>query len=96
LEHAKLRLSGDPQPEGIFTALVAWRFLVGIGIGSVLHVTLANALADSFCSGEYPAGSVGCAEASGEMKVGHRNRWFIMFTNVQIDFGFVLGSFIPM
>lgn len=25
--------------------------------------------------GEYPAGSVGCAEASGELKQGTRNRW---------------------
>lgn len=57
---------------------------------------LVNAIAHTFCSGEYPAGSVGCAEASGEMKYGHRNRWFIWFTNVQIDFGFVMGSFLPM
>lgn len=47
-------------------------------------------------SGEYPAGSVGCAEASGELKEGHRNRWFIMFTNVQIDIGFILGSLVAM
>ena len=45
--------------------------------------------------GEYPAGSVGCAESSGELKEGHRNRWFIMFTNVQIDFGFIMGALIP-
>lgn len=45
-------------------------------------------------SGEYPAGSVGCAEASGELKEGTRNRWFILFTNVQIDFGFVAGALV--
>lgn len=42
---------------GLFEALTAWRFLLGIGIG-----------------GEYPAGSVGCAEATGELKSGTRNR----------------------
>ncbi|MCJ1256310.1 hypothetical protein MMC24_004131 [Lignoscripta atroalba] len=46
--------------------------------------------------GEYPAGSVACAESTGELKAGHRNRWFIMFTNVQIDFGFVVSALVPM
>lgn len=46
--------------------------------------------------GEYPAGSVACAENTGELKEGHRNRWFIMFTNVQIDIGFVASTFVPM
>ncbi|KAK3671212.1 glycerophosphoinositol permease [Recurvomyces mirabilis] len=64
---------------GLFAALTAYRFLLGIGIG-----------------GEYPAGSVGCAEASGELKAGTRNRWFCLFTNTQIDFGFVMGTLIPM
>ena len=64
--------------QGMFAALTAYRFLVGIGIG-----------------GEYPAGSVACSEASGELKSGSRNRWFIMFTNVMIDWGFVLGAFVP-
>ena len=64
---------------GLFAALTAYRFLLGIGIG-----------------GEYPAGSVGCAESTGELKEGHRNRWFVMFTNVQIDFGFVVGVLVPM
>jgi MFS family permease len=50
----------------------------------------------SCCSGEYPAGSVACAESSGELKEGTRNRWFILFTNVQIDFGFVAGSLVAM
>lgn len=45
--------------------------------------------------GEYPAGSVGAAESSGELKKGHRNRWFI-FTNFQIDLGFVCGTLVPM
>jgi MFS family permease len=46
--------------------------------------------------GEYPAGSVACAESTGELKAGHRNRWFILFTNVQIDFGFVVAAIVPM
>lgn len=46
--------------------------------------------------GEYPAGSVACAESTGELKSGTRNRWFVLFTNVQIDFGFVVSSIVPM
>lgn len=38
-----------------------------------------------FFIGEYPAGSVGCAESTGELKSGTRNRWFILFTNTMID-----------
>ena len=64
--------------QGMFAALTAYRFFVGIGIG-----------------GEYPAGSVACSESTGELKAGTRNRWFILFTNVMIDWGFVIGAFIP-
>ncbi|KMQ41606.1 MFS phospholipid transporter [Trichophyton rubrum] len=64
---------------GLFAALTAYRFFLGIGIG-----------------GEYPAGSVAAAESTGELKHGHRNRWFIMFTNFQIDFGFVVSALVPM
>lgn len=60
--------------DGLFSALVAYRFLIGVGIG-----------------GEYPAGSVGCAESTGELDAGKRNRWFIWFTNLQIDVGFVVA-----
>ena len=55
-----------------------------------------NADENVFRRGEYPAGSVACAESTGELKHGHRNRWFIMFTNVQIDAGFVVSAFVPM
>ncbi|KAI5304565.1 hypothetical protein KEM56_006337 [Ascosphaera pollenicola] len=65
--------------EGMLTALTAYRFFLGIGIG-----------------GEYPAGSVACAESTGELKEGHRNRWFVLFTNFQIDFGFVVSAIVPM
>ncbi|KAI9691174.1 MAG: hypothetical protein M1822_008794 [Bathelium mastoideum] len=64
---------------GLFAALTAYRFFLGLGIG-----------------GEYPAGSVGCAESTGELKSGTRNRWFIWFTNVQIDFGFLVAAIVPM
>ncbi|KAK3074700.1 glycerophosphoinositol permease [Teratosphaeriaceae sp. CCFEE 6253] len=64
---------------GLFAALTAYRFFLGIGMG-----------------GEYPAGSVACAESTGELKSGTRNRWFIMFTNVQIDLGFVVAALVPM
>jgi MFS family permease len=46
--------------------------------------------------GEYPAGSVGAAEHSGGLKSGTRNRWFILFTNVQIDLGWVLAYLVAM
>jgi MFS family permease len=65
--------------QGLFAAIAAYRFLIGIGIG-----------------GEYPAGSVGAAEASGELKCGHRNRWFILSTNIAIDSGFVVAALMPM
>ena len=65
--------------QGLFAALAAYRFLLGIGIG-----------------GEYPAGSVACAEATGELKEGHRNRWFIFSTNFAIDAGFVVAAIVPM
>lgn len=45
--------------------------------------------------GEYPAGSVSCAESSGELRSGTRNMWFILFTNSMIDWGFVFGAFVP-
>ncbi len=44
---------------------------------------------------EYPSGSVSAAEATGELASGTRNRWFVLATNNAIDWGFVLGSFVP-
>ena len=43
-----------------------------------------------------PAGSVGAAESTGELKSGHRNRWFILATDFQIDLGFVVSNLVPM
>ena len=47
-------------------------------------------------SGEYPSGSTACAESTAELEEGSRNRWFILFTNVQIDFGFVTSALVGM
>ncbi|OAL44770.1 MFS general substrate transporter [Pyrenochaeta sp. DS3sAY3a] len=68
---------GGGTPNGLITALVVYRFFLGIGIG-----------------GEYPAGSVGCAESTGELKEGSRNKWFILFTNVQIDLAFFISAIV--
>ncbi|CAI6331666.1 unnamed protein product [Periconia digitata] len=65
------------SPNGLITALVVYRFFLGIGIG-----------------GEYPAGSVGCAENTGDLKEGSRNKWFILFTNVQIDLAFFISAIV--
>ena len=43
-----------------------------------------------------PAGSLAAAESTGELKTGHRNRWFIFATDFQIDLGFVVSAFVPM
>lgn len=75
---------GGGTVNGMLQALTAWRFLLGIGIGyagRLLHEDIELIR----LRGEYPAGSVACAESTGELKEGHRNRWFIMFTNVQVN-----------
>ncbi|KAK6073913.1 MFS phospholipid transporter [Seiridium cupressi] len=85
---------GDPV--GMFGMLTAWRFFVGIGIGGEsLHCAHLLLAPTNNVLGEYPAGSVSCAESSGELKSGTRNRWFILFTNTMIDWGFVIGAFVP-
>ncbi|KAF2206260.1 hypothetical protein CERZMDRAFT_53505 [Cercospora zeae-maydis SCOH1-5] len=80
----------------IFAALGAGAY----GAGGTLEGLIAALTAYRFLlgigiGGEYPAGSVGCAESTTELREGHRNRWFCMFTNVQIDLGFIVGSLIP-
>jgi hypothetical protein len=37
---------------------------------------------------------VGCAESTGELKEGSRNKWFILFTNVQIDLAFFISAIV--
>ncbi len=60
------------------------------------HLIIADLQQLIYNRGEYPAGSVACAESTGELKEGHRNRWFIASTNLQIDLGFVVSAFVPM
>lgn len=80
----------------IFAALSAGSYGGGSINGMLQALTAWRFLLGIGIGGEYPAGSVACAESTGELKEGHRNRWFIMFTNVQIDIGFVASSFVPM
>ncbi|KAF5104287.1 hypothetical protein DV451_000783 [Geotrichum candidum] len=71
------------------------------GAGGSIYGMLAALTAYRFfigigIGGEYPAGSVACAEASVLMGKGKRNRWFVLFTNFMIDFGFVVSAFVPL
>ncbi|EIM90947.1 metabolite transporter [Stereum hirsutum FP-91666 SS1] len=66
---------------GMLAMLSACRFLLGIGIGA-----------------EYPCGSVAASEQSEEEGISKRaqNRWFVLATNTMIDWGFVVGAFVPL
>ncbi|KAF8583045.1 MFS Git1p-related glycerophosphoinositol and glycerophosphocholine permease [Ramaria rubella] len=66
---------------GLVAALSAYRFILGIGIGA-----------------EYPCGSVAASEQSEEEGIAKnaQNRWFALATNSMIDFGFVIGAFVPL
>lgn len=64
---------------GLFAAITAYRFFLGIAIGS-----------------EYSSSSPAAAEASNLLPAGKRNRYFCWFTNLMIDFGFVVSSFVPL
>lgn len=80
----------------VFSALSAGAYGAGGSLGGMLAaLTAYRFLVGIGVGGEYPAGSVGAAESSGELKRGHRNRWFIFFTNLQIDLGFVCGTLVP-
>ncbi|KAJ3499099.1 hypothetical protein NLG97_g616 [Lecanicillium saksenae] len=79
----------------IFTALAAGSYWHGDAVGMFNMLAAWRFFVGIGIGGEYPAGSVGCAESSGELKRGTRNRWFILFTNSMIDVGFVIGAFIP-
>ncbi|KAK5087343.1 glycerophosphoinositol permease [Exophiala xenobiotica] len=80
----------------IFSALSAGAYGAGDSLGGLLAALAAyRFLVGIGVGGEYPAGSVGAAESSAELKKGHRNRWFILFTDFQIDLGFVAGTLVP-
>lgn len=67
--------------KGLVACLTAFRFLIGIGIGA-----------------EYPCGSVAASEQTEEEGIAKnaQHRWFALATNSMIDFGFVIGSFVPL
>ncbi|KAI8965083.1 MFS general substrate transporter [Daldinia sp. FL1419] len=79
----------------IFTALAAGSYYRGDPVGMFNILTAWRFFVGIGIGGEYPAGSVSCAESSGELKDGTRNTWFILFTNSMIDWGFVFGAFVP-
>jgi len=80
----------------LFTAMSAGAYGSGGSFeGMCAALTAYRFLVGIGIGGEYPAGSVACSESTGELKSGTRNRWFIMFTNVMIDWGFVVGAFVP-
>lgn len=81
----------------VFAALAAGSYGAGGSINGMLAALAAyRFLLGIGIGGEYPAGSVGCSESTGELKAGTRNRWFIWFTNLAIDVGFVVAAFVPM
>ncbi|KAF1349938.1 MFS phospholipid transporter [Delphinella strobiligena] len=81
----------------VFAALAAGSYGAGDTVGGLLAALTAYRFFIGIgIGGEYPAGSVACAEATGELKSGTRNRWFILFTNNMIDIGFVVSAFVPM
>ncbi|KAI0133526.1 major facilitator superfamily domain-containing protein [Xylariales sp. AK1849] len=79
----------------IFTALAAGSYWHGEAVGMFSMLTAWRFFVGIGLGGEYPAGSVSCAESTGELKSGTRNTWFILFTNSMIDWGFVIGAFVP-
>ncbi|EWC43960.1 hypothetical protein DRE_01312 [Drechslerella stenobrocha 248] len=81
----------------VFASLCAGAYGAGGSVGGLLAaLTAYRFLLGIGIGGEYPAGSVACSEATSNLKSGTRNRWFIIFTNVMIDFGFVVSAFAPL
>ncbi|TFK45738.1 metabolite transporter [Heliocybe sulcata] len=66
---------------GMLSMLSACRFILGIGVGA-----------------EYPCGAVAAAEQSEQpgIRRNAQNRWFVLATNTMIDWGFVVGAFVPL
>ncbi|KAF5516658.1 Glycerophosphodiester transporter GIT2 [Colletotrichum siamense] len=79
----------------VFTALAAGSYYRGDDIGMFNILAAWRFFVGIGIGGEYPAGSVGAAESTGELKSGKRNMFFILFTNSMIDWGFVIGAFVP-
>ncbi|KAK7218339.1 hypothetical protein V2G26_006342 [Clonostachys chloroleuca] len=79
----------------VFTILATGSYYKGEPDGMFAMLTAWRFFVGIGIGGEYPAGSVGAAESTGDLKKGSRNRWFILFTNSMIDWGFVIGAFVP-
>ncbi|KAK4677013.1 glycerophosphoinositol permease [Podospora pseudoanserina] len=79
----------------LFTALSTGSYYKGDAVGMFNVLTAWRFFVGIGIGGEYPAGSVAAAESSGELRKGTRNMWFILFTNSMIDWGFVMGAFVP-
>ncbi|KFH43148.1 metabolite transport protein -like protein [Hapsidospora chrysogenum ATCC 11550] len=79
----------------VFTALAAGSYFKGSAVGMFNMLAAWRFFVGIGIGGEYPAGSVGAAESTSELKKGTRHRWFILFTNTMINAGFVFGAFIP-
>ncbi|KAI1320880.1 putative MFS phospholipid transporter [Xylariaceae sp. FL0255] len=79
----------------LFTALAAGSYYKGQAQGMFSILAAWRFFVGIGIGGEYPAGSVSAAESTGELASGTRNRWFILFTNTMIDWGFVFGAFVP-
>ncbi|KAF2398933.1 glycerophosphodiester transporter [Trichodelitschia bisporula] len=81
----------------LFAILATGSYGAGGSLGGMLAaLTAYRFLLGIGIGGEYPAGSVGCAESTGELRAGSRNKWFIMFTNVQIDLGFLVAAIVSL
>lgn len=61
----------------VFAALAAGSYGGGSLHGMITALTIYRFFVGVGIGGEYPAGSVACSEATGELKEGTRNRWFI-------------------
>lgn len=79
----------------VFTALAAGSYYHGDAVGMFNMLAAWRFFVGIGIGGEYPAGSVGCAESTGEIRSGWRHFIFILFTNSIIDLGFVIGAFVP-
>lgn len=66
---------------GLLVVLIVFRFFLGIGIGA-----------------EYPCGGVAASEQSEEGQIAKhsQNRWYCLATNTTVNFGFVIGAFVPL
>ncbi|KAF6784611.1 major facilitator superfamily transporter [Colletotrichum sojae] len=79
----------------VFTALATGSYYHGDAIGMFNMLATWRFFVGIGIGGEYPAGSVSCAESTSGLKSGSRNKAFIFSTATAIDVGFVMGAFVP-